>query len=142
VLVGSGKLPRRPREVSSEPIVSGAARLPSRRRERRKQKESNVPTEVRIYTMKPGKLDDFVEIFKNDIMPTSAAYGVRIHAGWVHPEKNEFVWVRSYDDEETLERYSNSPERAVYTPKTQLCVDTMDVRNVESILGDLPALNS
>jgi quinol monooxygenase YgiN len=92
--------------------------------------------------MKPGKLDDFVEIFKTSIMPTSAAFGVRVHAAWRHDAKNEFVWVRSYDDEATLERYSTSPERAVYSPKTQECIESMDVRTVESVVGDLPVKNS
>jgi quinol monooxygenase YgiN len=101
-----------------------------------------MPTEVRIYTMKPGKLDDFVEVFTKQIMPTSAQFGVRVHAAWLNRPSNEFVWVRSYDDEAALERYSNSPERAVYTPLTQACIDTMEVRVVESILGELPTANS
>jgi quinol monooxygenase YgiN len=101
-----------------------------------------MPTEVRIYTMKPGKLDDFVELFTKNIMPTSATFGVRVHAAWRNDEANEFVWVRSYDDQETLERYSNSPERAEYTPKTQACIDSMAVRTVESVVGELPVANS
>ena len=101
-----------------------------------------MATEVRIYTMNPGKLDEFVGIFTNDIMPTSAKYGVRIHAGWRNEEKNEFVWVRSYDDEATLERYSTAPERAIYSPKTQACIASMDVRVVEPVVGDLPVANA
>ena len=91
--------------------------------------------------MKPGKLDDFVEVFKNNIMPTSASFGVRVHAGWRNEAKNEFVWVRSYDSAEVLERYSNSPERAVYTPKAQECIESQDVRMVESVTGELPVVN-
>jgi len=100
-----------------------------------------MPTEVRIYKMKPGKLDDFVEVFTNNIMPTSAAFGVRIHAAWRNEAANEFVWIRSYDDTETLERYSNSPERATYTPKTQECIESMEVRTVERVVGDLAVVN-
>jgi quinol monooxygenase YgiN len=101
-----------------------------------------MPTEVRIYTMKPGKLDDFIEIFQSGIMPTSAEFGIRIHAAWKHEAKNEFVWVRSYEDQEALDRYSSSPARALYTPKTQACVESMEVRTVESVVGDLPTANS
>ena len=74
-----------------------------------------MATEVRIYTVKPGKLDEFVSIFVAEIMPTSAKYGVRVHAAWRNDEANEFVWVRSYDDEQALSTYSNSPERALYS---------------------------
>ena len=100
-----------------------------------------MPTEVRIYTMKPGKLDEFEKIFTEQIMPTSAAFGIRVHAAWRHNEKNEFVWIRSYDDEATLERYSTSPERAVYTPLTQACIDRMEVRVVEPVVGSLSVAN-
>ncbi len=34
-------------------------------------------TEVRIYTMKPGRLDDFLSVFHTGIVPTSKAYGIR-----------------------------------------------------------------
>jgi quinol monooxygenase YgiN len=74
-------------------------------------------------------------------MPTSAAFGIRIHNAWRHEEKNEFVWIRSYDDEATLERYSNSPERAVYMPLTRACIDTMAVRVVEPVVGSLSVAN-
>lgn len=100
-----------------------------------------MATEVRIYTMKPGKLDEFQRIFTEHIMPTSAAFGIRIHAAWRHDEKNEWVWIRSYDDEAALERYSKSPERAVYTPLTQACIDKMEVRVVEPVVGSLSVAN-
>ena len=101
-----------------------------------------MPTEVRIYTMKPGKLDDFVAIFIDEIMPTSAKFGVRIHAAWRNDEGNEFVWVRSYDDAETLSTYSDSPERALYSDRTHECLEQMQVRMVEAVIGSLPVANS
>ncbi len=101
-----------------------------------------MATEMRIYTMKPGKLDEFERLFIERIMPTSsAAFGIRIHAAWRHEEKNEFVWIRSYDDNATLERSSNSRERAVYTPLAGSSVDTIDVRVVEPVIGSLSVAN-
>ena len=101
-----------------------------------------MPTEVRIYTIKPGRLDDFVSIFTDEIMPTSAKFGVRVHAAWRNDEANELVWVRSYDDAETLSAYSNSPERAVYAERSHECLESTQVRTVESIVGSLPVVNS
>jgi quinol monooxygenase YgiN len=100
-----------------------------------------MATEVRIYTMKPGKLDEFEQIFIERIMQTSATYGIRIHAAWRHEEKNEFVWIRSYDDQATLDRYSNSPERGLYMPLAGACVDSIDVRVVEPVIGSLSVAN-
>ena len=101
-----------------------------------------MTTEVRIYTMKPGKLDEFEAIFKSELMPTSAAFGVRIHAAWRNDAANEFVWVRSYDDAATLERYEASPERAKYSPRTHECISSTEVKTVERVVGDLPVANA
>ncbi len=100
-----------------------------------------MTTEVRIYTMKPGKLNDFERLFIEQIMSTSATYGIRIHAAWRHEEKNEFVWIRSYDDKATLDRYYNSPERAVYIPLAGACVASIEVRVVEPVVGSLSVAN-
>ena len=97
-----------------------------------------MPTELRIYSMHPGKLDEFVEFFKGNIVPTSAMYDVTVQAAWRHDEKNEFVWIRSYRDEKTLKRYSDSPERAVYSPKTHDYIESIDVRMIESVLESPP----
>lgn len=92
--------------------------------------------------MKPGKLDEFIGLFKEHIMPTCGSFGIRVHAGWRNDAQNEFVWVRSYDDEETLERYSSSPERAAYTGLTQACIEHQEIRMVEPVVGVVPVANA
>ena len=56
--------------------------------------------ELRIYQIKEGEMDAFLEVFQEQIMPTCAMYGVRVHNGWVTEGKSEFVWMRSYDTAE------------------------------------------
>jgi quinol monooxygenase YgiN len=99
-------------------------------------------TEVRIYTINRGMLDSWVSVFEEKIMPTSAQYGVHIHAGWVNRPQNEFVWVRSYEDAETLSTYNSSPERAAYSELTSSHVAKIEVREVEGVVGDLPVANA
>jgi len=101
-----------------------------------------VVTEVRLYTINRGMMDSWVSVFKEKIMPTSALYGVRIHAAWVHRPQNEFIWVRSYDDAEKLNVYNNSPERAAYSQQTSSHVAKIEVREVEGVAGQLPVANS
>lgn len=98
-------------------------------------------TEVRIYTINRGMLDSWVEAFTKHIMPTTAKYGVNIHAAWVNRPQSEFIWIRSYPDEETLARYTNSPERAAYSEITSPHVAKTEVRTVEPVIGDVPAAN-
>jgi quinol monooxygenase YgiN len=93
-------------------------------------------TEVRIYTMKPGRLDDFLHVFQTGIVPTSSAYGIHVHGAWRNDDKNELVWVRSYADRATLEAYENCPERAIYSPQSRDCLESLEVRTVENVLPE------
>ena len=105
------------------------------------RKVGTLVTEVRLYTINRGMMDSWVSVFKEKIMPTSAQYGVRIHAAWVHRPQNEFVWVRSYDSAEALETYNTSPERAAYSQQTGSHVAKIEVREVEAVVGDLVPAN-
>ena len=98
-------------------------------------------TEVRLYTINRGMLDSWVSVFKEKIMPTSAQYGVKIHAAWVNWPQNEFIWVRSYESAEKLDIYNKSPERAAYGQLTGSHIAKIEVRTVEGVVGDLPAAN-
>jgi quinol monooxygenase YgiN len=91
-------------------------------------------TQVRIYTINRGMMDSWIEVFNEKIVPTSAKYGVKVIAAWVNRPQNEFVWVRQFEDEETLKRYETSPERAQYSPQTSSHVAKTEVRNVEEAL--------
>lgn len=50
--------------------------------------------QLRIYTMKPGRLDDWVDLFRRGTAPLRAAHGFEIEA-WTVPGKDEFVWLVS-----------------------------------------------
>jgi quinol monooxygenase YgiN len=98
-------------------------------------------TEVRLYTINRGMMDSWVAAFKEHIMPTSAQYGIRIHAAFVHRPQNEFVWIRSYDSPEAIEKYNTSPERAAYSQHTGSHVAKIEVREVETAIGELVPAN-
>ncbi len=87
-------------------------------------------------------MDSWLSVFKEKIMPTSAQYGIRIHAGWVNRPQNEFVWVRSYESAEKLNAYNTLPERAAYSDLTGSHLAKIEVREVESAIGgELPVAN-
>ena len=91
-------------------------------------------TQVRIYTVNGGMLDSWVEHFNNNIVPTSAKYGVEVVAAWVNRPQNEFIWVRRFESEDVLKRYEESPERAAYLPTNRKHLAKTEFRNVESVL--------
>jgi quinol monooxygenase YgiN len=91
-------------------------------------------TQVRIYTINRGMLDSWIKLFNEKIVPTSASYGVNVIGAWANRPQNEFIWVRTFADEETLKKYEESPERAAYTPQTGPHIAKIEVRTVEAAL--------
>ena len=91
-------------------------------------------TQVRIYTINRGMLDSWIKLFNEKIVPTSASYGVHVVGAWVNRPQNEFIWVRTFDTEETLHKYEESPERAVYRGETGSHIAKTEVRTVDNAL--------
>jgi len=77
-------------------------------------------SQLRLYTINKGKLDDFVKAWAEGVYPLRLKHGFNIEAAWVIKERNEFVWILTYDGPEdwaTQEAaYYASPERAALDP--------------------------
>jgi len=76
-------------------------------------------TQLRMYTINRGKLDDFVRAWRAGVCPLRVKQGFRIDGTWVIKERNQFVWLLSYDgaDWEAQDTaYYASPERAALDP--------------------------
>src|SRR5215211_2618628 len=91
-------------------------------------------TQVRIYTINRDMLDSWIKIFNEKIVPTSAHFGVHVIGAWVNRSQNEFIWVRTFDSDETLKTYESSPERAAYMGQTSAHIAKIEVRTVENAL--------
>jgi hypothetical protein len=86
-------------------------------------------------------MDQWLAAFNEHIMPTSAKFGVKINVAFVNRPQNEFIWVRSFENEETLAKYESSPERAAYSGITGPCVAKIEVRTVDVAIGELGVAN-
>ncbi len=56
--------------------------------------------ELRIYTVNKGSMDAFLEHFEKFSTPLHAAVGINIESTWVNRERSEFIWIRTFEDEE------------------------------------------
>jgi antibiotic biosynthesis monooxygenase (ABM) superfamily enzyme len=91
-------------------------------------------TQVRIYTINRGMLDSWITLFNEKIVPTSAKFGVTVVGAWANRSQNEFIWVRTFDNDETLKTYETSAERAAYSPLTGSHIAKTEVRTVDNAL--------
>lgn len=73
-----------------------------------------------MYTVKPGEMDDWVEEWREKIVPLRQKHGFKVIGAWTIPETNQFVWIIRYEGpkswKEVDDAYYASPERAALDP--------------------------
>ena len=67
-------------------------------------------SQLRIYTVNRGMMDAWLKFYLANIVPIYQKLEIPIEATWVNVDRSEFVWVRSFDSIEDLER----KEKAYY----------------------------
>lgn len=77
-------------------------------------------TQLRMYTIQAGKLQEFVEGWRSGVYPLRLKHGFAVDGAWV-VEEDRFVWLLSYegDREQWLARnkaYYASAERKAMDP--------------------------
>ena len=91
-------------------------------------------SQIRIYTINKGEMDNFLKHFKEDIVSLHQKIGVSIEGTWINRPQNEFIWVRSYKDKAEMEAKNKEFQAAVAASGIKLGgnVAKMEVREVES----------
>jgi hypothetical protein len=56
--------------------------------------------QVRIYTINKNEMDAFLSHFRNETQPLHEQVGIPIVGTWVNRPQNEFIWVRTFADEQ------------------------------------------
>lgn len=77
-------------------------------------------TQLRLYTIDKGRLDDFANAWRAGVYPLRTKLGYRIPFAAKIPATNQFVWLLTYDGPEAWERkeadYYGSAERKSLSP--------------------------
>ena len=91
-------------------------------------------SQIRIYTINKGEMDNFLKHFKEDIVELHEKIGVPIVGTWVNRAQNEFIWVRNYKDKAELDAKNKELQAAVAAAGIKLGgnVAKMEVREAES----------
>src|SRR3989304_2385945 len=104
--------------------LRGLPRLTARLRRgllrRQNRRGGPMPSQLRIYTINRGRLDDFVAAWRAGVSPLRQQFGFRVAGAWGIRERNQFVWILSYDGPQAWEAadaaYYGSPQRAALNP--------------------------
>lgn len=94
--------------------------------------------QLRIYSIKEGRMEEWLEYFQSKLVPLSNEFGIKVLRGWVCHERNQFVWMRGFEGPESIEEqeraYYASPGRsALGDEPIELYIDNMDVRIIEPL---------
>jgi hypothetical protein len=86
-------------------------------------------TQIRIYDVKQGHLDDLAEGWRTSIVPLREAEGYVVENAWVLREESKFVWVVSYDGPEDFAK----KEADYYASRQRTSIDPDPAQFVEHI---------
>ena len=94
-----------------------------------------MQAQLRIYDIKDGLMDEFINEFQTKIVPPRQQYGFDIVGSWIVPDRNQFVWVVTYDGDlewqAAVDRYYHSPERSSADFDPDQYIEAMDVRMLQ-----------
>lgn len=68
-----------------------------------RQPKAVKKTQVRIFTINKGKMNEFLSAWQKGVYPLRIKSGFKIEGAWVVQEKNKFIWIVSYNGPEGFE---------------------------------------
>ena len=93
--------------------------------------------QIRVYTINKGEMDAFLAHFRDEVAPLHAKLGINIAGTYVNRPQNEFIWIRTYEDEADRDAktkaFQQAPERAAMGSRLGGNVAKMEIRDVEAL---------
>jgi hypothetical protein len=99
-------------------------------------------SQLRTYTIEPGRLDDFVAAWSAGVRPLRRRFGFE-SAAWTVAEESLFIWLVTYRGERPFEEadtsYYDSPERRALTPDPAQWIVRNETRWLRAVSAAEPA---
>ncbi len=92
-----------------------------------------MQAQIRIYTINKGELDAFINHFTTETMPIHDQIGWPVIATFVNRPQNEFIWIRTYEDEADRDAKAAAFQAAVKAAGITLGTNVakMEIREVD-----------
>lgn len=96
-----------------------------------------MKTQLRIYTINKGGLEQFALEWKQRLKPLREQFGFRVLGAWDVPSTNQFVWIMALEDSKNWDEldaaYFHSQERKTMQPDPARLIARMENHFVEAI---------
>ena len=97
-------------------------------------------SQLRVYTINRGMMDAWLKFYMENIVPIYRMLKIPIEATWINADRTEFVWVRSFDSIEDLERkekaYYASQERKALANTPLNYIAKIEVKLIEPVFQE------
>jgi len=96
-----------------------------------------MAVQLRIYRLDPDRVDEFVTLWREQIVPARRAAGFKVQGAWVSREEAGFAWVVSHSGpgtfEEASQAYYDSDARGAIQPAPDEFILEADTVMVERL---------
>jgi hypothetical protein len=90
--------------------------------------------QLRMYRVRPGALDEWIEEWREHVLPLRRAKDFTVIGPWIRREEDLFVWLVGHDDLDSAnEAYYSSPERASIDPDPARHLVSTETWTVEDV---------
>jgi hypothetical protein len=88
-----------------------------------------MQSQLRIYSIKDGLLDEFVEFWRSEIVPLRRRFGFEVAGAWADAETGTFAWVVGHADfEQAATDYYDSPDRKLLSRDPGEFIESSELR--------------
>jgi len=97
-----------------------------------------MTTQLRVYTINRGSLHLFAKEWKEKVLPLRIEYGFQIHGAWTIEKTNQFIWLISWEGQESWDArenaYYSSSIRIAMEPDPARLIARQEKFDVENVL--------
>ena len=94
----------------------------------------SVQHQLRIYQVKKGRMNDWVEMWRSNVLPVRRRFGFSVIGPWIVRDESRFVWIVGHDNfSEANAAFYDSPERSALEPQIPTYLDKVEAWMLDSV---------
>ncbi len=90
--------------------------------------------QLRIYQVKKGRMEDWIGIWRSEVLPIRRRFGFSVIGPWIVRDENRFVWIVGHDNFSGANAaFYTSPERSAFEPQIPEYLEKVEVWMLDPI---------